>query len=340
MTSNDYEALPQRLVVLIPVYNDWAAVRMLLFALDTALADAGVSAVLLIVDDASTVAPPSDLARFDPRAITSASLLSLRRNLGHQRAIAIGLTYVEENVPCDAVIVMDGDGEDDPRDVPRLLEAMAEGAPTLTFAARRKRSEGFAFRIFYGLYRALHLVVTGIPVNVGNFSAVPATSLRRMVVVSELWNHYAAAVFQSRIPYRLLPTRRANRLAGTPSMNFVALVSHGLSALAVHGEQVGVRLLVATLIPSVIVAVVLVGIVALRLFTTLAIPGWASTIGGLALVLLTQLLVLAAMFTMFTLNSRAGATFIPLRDYHYFIDREEPLTLRAEPMTVSAFHQG
>ena len=103
----------------------------------------------------------------------------------------------------------------------------AEGGTRVVFAERTKRSESFAFRFFYALYRWLHLLLTGVAVRVGNFSAMPYSLLRRLVAVSELWNHYAAAVFKSRLPYRLLPTQRANRLAGRPQMNFVALVIHG-----------------------------------------------------------------------------------------------------------------
>ena len=88
------------------------------------------------------------------------------------------------------------------------------------------------------------LLLTGIPVRVGNFSVIPAAQLRRLVVVSELWNHYAAAVFKARTPKATVPTARAPRLAGRSRMNFVDLVTHGLSALSVHSELIGVRLLV------------------------------------------------------------------------------------------------
>jgi hypothetical protein len=46
-----------------------------------------------------------------------------RRNLGHQRAIAIGLGYLKATVPGKFLIVMDSDGQDRPEDVRRLLAA-------------------------------------------------------------------------------------------------------------------------------------------------------------------------------------------------------------------------
>ena len=325
------------LVVVIPVYNDWPAVALLLPRLDAALSATGTSARVLLVDDGSTQRVHRDaLDAFTPAALTAVHLLRLRRNLGHQRAIAIALTYVEQRTSCRAAVVMDGDGEDDPRDIAKLLSGMADDpVPTVVFAARHKRAEGLAFRFFYFAYRALHRVLTGIPVNVGNFSVVPRDALRSLVVVSELWNHYAAAVFRARIPHRSVPTARANRLAGRPTMNFVSLVGHGLSAFAVHGEVIGVRLLVATMSLIVVAAAALSTIVGVRLFTDAAIPGWASTVGGITVALLVQLLTIALLLTVLTLVGRSNASFIPLRDYAYYVDREEVLLERARPAGVS-----
>ena len=89
-------------------------------------------------------------------------------------------------------------------------------------------------------------MLTGERVRVGNFSAIPPSLLPRLVAVSELWNHYAAAVFKSRIPYITIPTARGVRYAGQSTMNYVALVTHGLSAMAAFGDRIGVRLLMAT----------------------------------------------------------------------------------------------
>ena len=160
-----------------------------------------------MIDDGSTEAAPLGFAAGPHQALTSVGVLRLRRNLGHQRAIAIGLAYIERNVPCDAVILMDADGEDSPADIPRLVDQFrSEQGANIVFAERRKRAERPLFRVLYHAYRALHRALTGYDVRVGNFSVIPRTRLGGLVVVSELWNHYAAAVFRSRQPYpRFLP---------------------------------------------------------------------------------------------------------------------------------------
>src|SRR5262249_20783911 len=143
-------------------------------------------------------------------ALRRVDVLRLKRNLGHQRAIAVGLAYAEECLPARAVVVMDGDGEDDPADVPRLLERLEEvGHDRIVFAERTRRSESRAFRVFYAAYKGLHHALTGKMVRVGNFSAIPRRRLSSLVVVSEIWNHYAAGAIRSGQPHSSIPTRRA-----------------------------------------------------------------------------------------------------------------------------------
>ena len=97
----------------MPVYNDWPLIPPLLARLDAALAGAGLGAEVVLADDGSTDDAGPDLlqgARY--QAITSVTLLHLGRNVGHQRALAIGLAYVHAHRECRAVVIMDADGED------------------------------------------------------------------------------------------------------------------------------------------------------------------------------------------------------------------------------------
>ena len=168
-------AADEPLTILIPIFNDWAALEMLLELLDRALAEHGLSAGVLVVDDGSTLSAPAR-DRVDPtfRALRQVEVLELRRNLGTQRALAIGITFVEDRGHCDELVVMDGDGEDDPRDVPRLvMRSREEGGERIVFAERTKRSESALFRVFYVLYKVLHGILTGYGVRVGNFSVIP-----------------------------------------------------------------------------------------------------------------------------------------------------------------------
>lgn len=318
------------IVILMPVYDDWSACGQVLGMLDETLARNSLTASVLIVDDGSTRRWPASFAGGPFQSLERVDVLRLRRNVGHQRAIALGLSYVEANMTCDTVVVMDADGEDDPRDVPRLIERRRqEPGEKIVFAERTRRSEGIVFCVGYLLFRALHWLLTGRGVRVGNFSAVPRERLAGLVVTPELWSHYAAAVFASRQPHCWTPTHRAKRVDGRSKMNFVALVTHGLTAISVFSDVIGVRMLLASTSLGVLAAAGILCVLAVKVLTPLAIPGWATFSAGLLLLVLLQSLVFAVLFSFVVLHGRNRAAFLPARDYEYFIDRR--IALYASP---------
>jgi glycosyltransferase involved in cell wall biosynthesis len=312
--------MDEPIMILIPVFNDWRALGLLLTRLDESLRREDMEVEVLAVDDASSTANYRKFIPANLKAIKRVDVLELRRNLGHQRAIVVGLAYVEANGACQVVVVMDGDGEDDPTDVPRLIERCRdEGYEKLIFAERAKRSESLPFKLFYFAYRRLYRLLTGDEIRVGNFSAVPRTVLRRLVGISEIWNHYAVGALKARVPSVQVPIKRGTRLAGNSKMNFPSLVTHGLSAISVHGEIVGVRLLVATFFLMLLVVFGLVSVIVVRVATDLAIPGWASYVGALFLMILMQTVTLSLFFSFLILSGRNASNFLPQRDHEYFV---------------------
>jgi len=310
-------------LILTAVFNDWESLNLLLRDLDGVLHERRVSAEVVVVDDGSSLSFDDvdfDLSPF--KAIDKVSVLELTRNLGNQRALAVGLAYVQAKISARAVVVMDADGEDDPRDVPRLIEKYAEtGCKKIVFARRVKRNDGFVFKLFYAFYKWLYKALTGHTLRVGNFSIIPGTLLHRLVCVPEIWSHYPVGVMKTRIPVVEIPADRAKRLAGESRMDFVSLVVHGLTAISMYGDIVGVRLLISTLL---LMAASVLGIsvaVFVRLTTTLAIPGWATYVTASLLVIALQALVLSVFFIFIILNSRSSTSFLPVRDYTPFVFR-------------------
>jgi hypothetical protein len=228
--------------------------------------------------------------------------------------------HIKKTITSDAIVVMDADGEDTPEGLEQLLDAyLGKDGVTAVFAERTRRFESLLFRSFYLLYKVLHWSLTGVAVRVGNFSVLPPCYLDALSVMPELWNHYAAAVFRSRLPLITIPIRRGRRIAGKSKMNFVALVSHGLSAIAVFADIVGARLLIASLAGVLLAGSGIAAVIVIRLFTDWAIPGWATYATGLLTIILVQFMTIAASFTFIVLSSRANFSFLPVRDYAPFI---------------------
>ncbi|MBS0207299.1 MAG: glycosyltransferase [Planctomycetes bacterium] len=311
---------PNHVVILIPVWNDWQSAYLLLQQLREVLAAQDSQFDVLLVDDGSREPLPDVLIDCGWYKVGSVRVLRLRRNLGHQTAIAIGLSYIEQQFDCEAVLIMDGDGEDSPAEALRLVDAMrTQAEPRIIFAERTHRSEGLLFRFGYMTYRIAHRLLTGRRIRFGNFSIIPRSFLSNLVVLPELWVHYAAAVLKSRLPFESIQTRRSRRLAGVSKMNLTALTLHGIRAFSVCSDIVGARVLLFSLI-CLAECVALIGLVGgLRLFTDYALPGWASTICGLLVLLTLQLVGLAAQFALFVAGSASSTQVLPCRDSVIFM---------------------
>jgi hypothetical protein len=243
--------------------------------------------------------------------------------VGHQRAISIALAYVNNTASdYDGVVVMDCDGEDDYRDVFRFINEVSEDE--IIFAKRRKRSESLQFRIFYGIYKWIFKLLTGQVLQGGNFSLIPYAMLNKVVHLSEIWNHYHAGILKSRLKIKYIDCDRASRYKGKSKMNFVSLVTHGLSSVSVFNDIVFVKLTIFAILFFIISIVAMIFILFLKFVMDKATPGWATTSIGVLLILCTQFILMIINFTFSTLGERNRNTFLLVQEYKNYIMRVHP----------------
>jgi len=215
---------------------------------------------------------------------------------------------------------MDGDGEDRPVEVSRLVAASAANPGCVICARRARRSEPLLFRAFYHAYKILFGQLTGVRIDFGNFCLIPPGILRPIVSQAGLWNHLAATLTRSRVPLIKINTIRGERYAGQSKMNFISLIVHGLSAISVYADAALVRLIVAaTVLASCTVAAILVT-VGVRSFTDRAIPGWASGVVGTLSVILFQAVFIPATGVLTVLSLRTLRTVVPVIDAEHFVE--------------------
>ena len=153
------------LSVVVPVFNEGANVDELHARATESLANSDLTYELLFVDDGSTDATADRLDRLesiDPRVM----VLRLSRNFGHQAAVSAGLDRARGR----AVVVMDGDLQDPPELLGRLVERWRGGADVV-YAVRRHRKEGVAKRLAYAAFYRLWNAVSDleIPLDSGDF---------------------------------------------------------------------------------------------------------------------------------------------------------------------------
>jgi len=110
------------LSVVIPVYNEEENVEPLIIEIEAALAALGKKYEIIVVDDGSKDATFVKLRSIHKR-VAKLQVVRLKRNFGQTAAIAAGLAHARGVV----VILMDGDAQNDPADIPALLRKLDEG---------------------------------------------------------------------------------------------------------------------------------------------------------------------------------------------------------------------
>jgi polyisoprenyl-phosphate glycosyltransferase len=325
-------SLRLKLALVVPIFNDFESFVQICNEVDNLIVDWAVDLAIIGVDDGSLQSAES--VRFDPPlvSIRQVRLIKLRSNLGHQRAIAIGLVEVADDPSFDAVLVADSDGEDRPADMGRLISHYRANPGSIVVARRLKRSEGLRFRMFYAIYKAMFHLFTGKVINFGNFLLLSRAASGRITNMPETWNHLAASVLRSRIPISPVGCHRGKRYAGTSSMSLLTLLIHGLSAVSVFSDFVFVRMLVVASTITVLALVTALTAVVIRLATNLAIPGWATIVVGISLVIVFQSLLFSMVASLTMLRDRSSVAFVPSAHSKMFIDAR--LTLFESPNAV------
>jgi glycosyltransferase involved in cell wall biosynthesis len=130
-----------KLSIVSPVYNEEKNLPLLFEAVHKALDPLGIEWELILVDDGSqdcSLEEMEKMAAADPEHVR---LICLRRNFGQTAAIAAGIDHASGEV----VVLMDADLQNDPADIPLMLEKINEGYDVVS-GWRIKRKDAFITR--------------------------------------------------------------------------------------------------------------------------------------------------------------------------------------------------
>jgi|CXWL01.1.fsa_nt_gi dolichol-phosphate mannosyltransferase len=242
------------LTIIVPVYNEESLLGVLCDRLAHAADSLRVRAVeILIISDGSTDRS-NELIRARVLADSRFEGILLARNFGHQAAVSVGL----EHARGDFVVIIDGDLQDPPEVIERLLATVA-GDADVAFAVREKRKEGTFWRFLYAsYYRILQRVADiEIPVDTGDFCCMRRCVVDAMLLLPER-NRFVRGL-RAWVGFRQVgvPYVRDARFSGVPRYTLKKLLRlagdglFGFSALPISVMQIlgfvisGVSLLVA-----------------------------------------------------------------------------------------------
>ena len=226
--EGDASVSEPRVSIAIALYNEEEVLPELLRRL-TAVLDVipGGPHEMVLVDDGSsdrTLEMLTAAAAEDPRIIG----ISLSRNFGHQAALSAAL----DNVSGDVVVVMDGDLQDRPEEIPRFIEAYKEGFDVV-YATRVDRQERWLLRVCYFLFYRLIALVSDLPMPLdsGDFALLSRRVVDRINALPER-NRYLRGL-RTWIGFKQagVPVKRDARAAGKPAYTLRKLVQLALDGL-------------------------------------------------------------------------------------------------------------
>ncbi len=229
----------KKIIILIPVYNDWESLNKLLIEINKNIKFFNdINFECLIVNDASITQPP-ELNK--PSNFESLELLNMRENRGHARCNAFGIRYVFQNKKFDNLILMDGDGEDRPEEIRDLVEKINKNSNLSVVAKRVKRSEGFFFQSLYQLHKLITFIFTGQIINFGNYSILTKSDVEKLHSKASLWSSFSGSVKKNLKPLNEISSIRGLRYFGPSKMSLLKLIIHSLSIIAVFKYNVFLR---------------------------------------------------------------------------------------------------
>ena len=229
----------KKVIILIPIYNDWQSLEKLIFEINNNINGILNSIfTILIVNDASTTSQPK-LKK--PQNIESIKILNMKQNRGHARCNAFGIRYVLKNENFDNLVLMDGDGEDRPEEIKSLINSIFVNPNTSVVAKRVKRSEGFFFQFLYYLHKILTQFFTGKKIHFGNYSCLTKNDAKLISEKGSLWSSYSGTLKNNIEKLNEIDSIRGKRFFGPSKMSLTNLIIHSFSIIAVFKFQVFLR---------------------------------------------------------------------------------------------------
>jgi polyisoprenyl-phosphate glycosyltransferase len=229
----------KKIIILIPVYNDWESLIKLINEINENIKDyKKIDFDCIIVNDASTTSQPKLIK---PNNFKYFQILNMKKNRGHARCNAFGIRYIFKNKKFDNLILMDGDGEDRPIEIKKLIDKIIIDPNNSVVAKRIKRSEGFFFQLLYQVHKIITYIFTGKKINFGNYSCLTIHDVEKLYSDASLWSSYSGTVKKNLTNLNEVNSIRGLRYFGPSQMSFLKLLIHSFSIIAVFKYQVFLR---------------------------------------------------------------------------------------------------
>ena len=212
--------------ILTPTFNDSKSLNKLLFALNKRIIKKDTKFKVVIVNDCSS--EKINLKIKSLHNINNIEILNLKKNVGSQKAIYIGLKHIETYKYKSIISILDSDGEDDPSKLKKLIDLAIMEKGIIFAASRSRRRESVLLRTLNKLRLLITFILTGKNMNFGNFSAFSSENLKNIFSNSNLWLAYSGGILKNCKKIKLINIGKKKRYYGLSKVNLKFLLDHSI----------------------------------------------------------------------------------------------------------------
>ena len=225
--------------IVIPTFNDWKSLNKLLFSINKNIRGIRGKFRIIVINDNSPEKTKLKIAGLSN--IINIKILNLKKNIGSQKAIYVGLKYVEKYNYKSIIAVMDSDGEDDPFKLKKLINLAFQKKNYIFIAYRSKRHEHFFLQFLNRIRLIITFFLTGKYINCGNFSAFSSDNLKKIFFNSNLWFAYSSGILKNCKKIIFIDIEKRNRYYGPSKVKFKFLLDHTIKIVCVFKKEVLIR---------------------------------------------------------------------------------------------------
>tara|TARA_B100000886_G_scaffold301883_1_gene231617 strand:+ start:2894 stop:3766 length:873 start_codon:yes stop_codon:yes gene_type:complete len=220
----------KKYLFLLPVYNDWKSLNLLLSKIDEVIGEKSNKADILVINDNSSEEIYFDTKLF--KNFQNLKVVTLNKNVGSQRSIAIGLKYLLSEKKDYIITVLDSDGEDDPSKINEMIENAQKFKRFIIVSSRTNRKENFIFKTLYFIHKVFTFLFSAKWISFGNFSSFDSENLKEILKNNNVWLAYSSSIALN-CNVKKLYAKRKQRYFGESKVNFASLVLHSMRVISV-----------------------------------------------------------------------------------------------------------
>lgn len=233
----------KRNYIVIPTYNDWRSLNKLLNVLNKDLEKASYETNILVVNDCSL--KKIDFKTKNLKNINSLKIINLKKNVGSQKAIFIGLKYLKKKLSklssSYIISVLDSDGEDNPKKLKELIKIAFKKKDFFVFAYRSERTENFFLKTINMVRLLISFILTGKYINFGNFSSFSSPILKKILSNNNLFHAFSSGVLKNYKKIYLHNVKKNKRYYGSSQVNYKFLIDHSINIVSIFYKTVFLR---------------------------------------------------------------------------------------------------